>query len=66
MTTTTQGVLGNVEPREPEADHADLLSLKADLRNLYRRLRARGPLCRTKTVEDEVFKLLELYHALPV
>ena len=66
MITTMQEVLGNVEPRGSEADHADLVSLKADLRNLYRRLQERGPLCRTKTVEDEVFKLLKLYHALPV
>ena len=66
---TTQKTLGNIEPQESErlvADHADLVSLKADLRNLYRRFRERGPLCRTKTVEDEVFKLLKLYHALPV
>ena len=69
MTTTMQKALGNVEPQEPEnpvADHADLVSLKADLRNLYRRLRERGPLCRTKTVKNEVFRLLKLYHALPV
>jgi hypothetical protein len=66
---TTQETLGNIEPRESErlvADHADLVSLKADLRNLYRRFRKRGLLCRTKTVEDEVLKLLKLYHALPV
>ena len=69
MTTTMQKALGNVEPQEPEnpvADHADLVSLKADLRNLYRRFRERGSFCRTKTVEDEVLKLLKLYHALPV
>ncbi|OHB21859.1 MAG: hypothetical protein A2939_01155 [Parcubacteria group bacterium RIFCSPLOWO2_01_FULL_48_18] len=68
MTRTMQKALGNVEPKETDlvADHADLVSLKADLRNLYRRFRERGSFCRTKTVEDEVLKLLKLYHALPV
>ena len=51
--------------QEPEESLADLTSLKADLRNLYRRLQRRGPFCRTKTVRQEVFELLKLYHAWP-
>lgn len=59
----------NVEAQELKellADRADLASLKADLRNLYRRLRERGRFSRTETVKREVFRLLELYRALPV
>ena len=54
------------ELKKLSANRADLVSLKADLRNFYRRLREKGPLCRTETVKREVFRLLELYRALPV
>ena len=60
---------GSIEPQKPEAfeaDQTELTRCKADLRTLYRRLKKMGPGCRTKTVRDEVFALLKLYHALPV
>ena len=59
-------VRSGIKTQELEADRADLVSLKADLRTLYRKLREMGPVCRTKTVRNEVFNLIKLYRALPV
>lgn len=52
--------------KELIANSAELASLKADLRCLYRKLQERGSFCRTKIVKQEVFELLKLYRALPL
>lgn len=54
------------ESKDLSACMAELQSLKADVRNLYRELGGIGMLCRTGMVREKIFRLLERHHALPV